>query len=417
MTSPTEILSEDSLGQKRISFFSGNKLLECWIEKENTSLRIGEIHYARVIQVEKLLNRIFYKLNNGLEVSSRLKDKKPNIGDLEIITITAEGRENKPAHAQQGFFLKGGSAIIIDNKEFLGISKKIINENKRDTITSIAKDTGLYEAGAIIRSSAESNSDDELVKNFTDLVNQWRDIKKISLDEKKEKKLFNGFSLEKQALFLYPKTKLIKDKFSSRFNELNGTDQILEAYNKIFKIKNGGTISFEKTKALISIDIDSSKRDLSSGGINKLTEDALDLCLHLIRLRSVSGLIVIDMPRLKKADYNKRFDQIKIWSEKINKNVKVLGGTRGGLTEIICNHERTSLEDNEKNISVFVALEALRGFIVRAKKNKTKLYVSENIMNIFNLELKKQINEIKNFAKFTDILIDENLGYNNFYIE
>ena len=56
----------------------------------------------------------------------------------------------------------------------------------------------------------------------------------------------------------------------------------------------------------------------------------------------MSGLIVIDMPRLKKADYNERIDQIKIWSEKINKNVKVLGGTRGGLTEIICNHERTS---------------------------------------------------------------------------
>ena len=129
MTSPTEILSEDSLGQKRISFFSGNRLLECWIEKENTSLRIGEIHYARVVQVEKLLNRIFYKLNNGLEVSSRLNDKKPNIGDLEIITITAEGRENKPAHAQQGFFLKGGSAIIIDNKEFLGISKKFDDSN------------------------------------------------------------------------------------------------------------------------------------------------------------------------------------------------------------------------------------------------------------------------------------------------
>ena len=300
MTSPTEILSEDSLGQKRISLFSGNRLLECWIENENTSLRIGEIHYARVIQVEKLLNRIFYKLNNGLEVSSRLNDKKPNIGDLEIITITAEERENKPAHAQQGFFLKGGSAIIIDNKEFLGISNRIININERDRITAIAKDTGLYKAGAIIRSSAESIPNNELAKNFTELVDQWIEIKKINLDEKQEKKLFNGFSLEKQAQFLYPKTKLIKDKFSSRFNELNGTDQILEAYNKIFKIKNGGTISFEKTKALISIDIDSSKRNLNSGGINKLAEDALDLCLHLIRLRSASGLIVIDMPRLKK---------------------------------------------------------------------------------------------------------------------
>ena len=43
-------------------------------------------------KLKKLLNRIFYKLNNGLEVSSRLNDKNPNIGDLEIITITAEER-------------------------------------------------------------------------------------------------------------------------------------------------------------------------------------------------------------------------------------------------------------------------------------------------------------------------------------
>ena len=91
----------------------------------------------------------------------------------------------------------------------------------------------------------------------------------------------------------------------------------------------------------------------------------------------------------------KRIDQIKIWSEKINKNVKVLGGTRGGLTEIICNHERTSLEDNEKNISVFVALEALRGFIVREKKISQNFMFQKTFMNIFNLELKNKLMKSK----------------------
>ena len=104
MTNPTEILSENSLGQKRISFFADDKLLEYWIESENPSLRIGEIHYARVCQVQKLINRIFFKLDNGLEVSARFKERSPKIGDLEIITITAEERETKPAHAQRGFF-------------------------------------------------------------------------------------------------------------------------------------------------------------------------------------------------------------------------------------------------------------------------------------------------------------------------
>ena len=37
------------------------------------------------------------------------------------------------------------------------------------------------------------------------------------------------------------------------------------------------------------------------------------------------------------------------------------------------------------------------------------VFVSEKIMSIFNLELKKQMVEIKNVAKSNVILLDENL--------
>ena len=100
------------------------------------------------------------------------------------------------------------------------------------------------------------------------------------------------------------------------------------------------------------------------------------------------------MPRLKKADYNERFNQIKTWSEKINKNVKVLGGTRGGLTEIICNHERTSLEDNEKNI--------LKGTI------KELEFLGSNIRGHIEVDFKSEkANVICNFA--SEYILNNNI--------
>ena len=44
------------------------------------------------------------------------------------------------------------------------------------------------------------------------------------------------------------------------------------------------------------------------------------------------------------------------------------------------------------------------------KKEGIKKKSDEELSNIFNLELKEQINEIKNFATFTNVLIDENLA-------
>ena len=81
---------------------------------------------------------MFYELFNGSQVSARYKLDPPNIGDLEIITILAEQRDGKPAHAQRGFFLKSKYAIILNEDNFLGISKKILNENYHEKLMNLA---------------------------------------------------------------------------------------------------------------------------------------------------------------------------------------------------------------------------------------------------------------------------------------
>ena len=47
---------------------------------------------------------MFYELFNGSQVSARYKLEPPKIGGLEIITIVADQRDGKPAHAQKDSF-------------------------------------------------------------------------------------------------------------------------------------------------------------------------------------------------------------------------------------------------------------------------------------------------------------------------
>ena len=408
------LIVEKSLGNNRISLFAQDRLMECWIEDDNLPFKITEIHLARVIQVLKPLKRIFYELFNGSQISARFRDVPPKVGDIEIITIKAEKREHKPAHAQRGFYLKSKYSIILNEENFLGISKNIINESERERLKCISTKIGLKNAGAIIRTSAKNISEEELEKDFLEVLTLWKKLIK-RIDFANCKKIFEGQSLQEQAANIFPSIQVIKDNNSVQFKKRNGLEQLLASYNRIFKIKNGGTLYFEETKALTSIDIDSSSRDLSKGGLNKLTEDALNLCLNLIRLRNTSGLITIDIPRLGKHEFNERFNQISLWANTMTRNTKVLGGTRGGLFEIICDHDRTSLNGNENGISKFVALEAIRE-LSNIKKNNYKLYISSNLNDIINLNFNDKLKEIKEKNPLIQIIIDKNLDNDNFYL-
>ena len=94
---------------------------------------------------------------------------------------------------------------------------------------------------------------------------------------------------------------------SNEFNNRDGFDQLVNAFSsKSFNIPNGGKIFYEKTNALTAIDIDSSNRNLSNGGINQFSKEALLLSLNLIRLRNASGQISIDLPRLNQQQMKSR---------------------------------------------------------------------------------------------------------------
>ena len=74
------------------------------------------------------------------------------------------------------------------------------------------------------------------------------------------------------------------------------------ANNPYFITKKNVGIWFQSTKGLTAIDIDSAGSKQSP---SELMQHIAETVLDQIRLRQLSGIVFLDMPRLSKADKNK----------------------------------------------------------------------------------------------------------------
>ena len=77
------------------------------------------------------------------------------------------------------------------------------------------------------------------------------------------------------------------------FEEFGIDDAIVEALNRTVKLKHGGNLHIEETRAFVAIDVDSAgKRNV--GDLDSLNIEAAKEIARQIRLRNLSGKIIID---------------------------------------------------------------------------------------------------------------------------
>ena len=122
-------------------------------------------------------------------------------------------------------------------------------------------------------------------------------------------------------------------------------DAIVEALNRTVKLKHGGNIHIEETRAFVAIDVDSAgKRNV--GEIDSLNIEAAKEISRQIRLRNLSGKIIIDFAGSSEYRFMKKV--IETLEEELADDIchsRVLGLSRGGNIEILRQRRRPSLRD------------------------------------------------------------------------
>ena len=307
------------------------------------------------------------KLDTSLNINKVLKSNQKL-----LVQVKKDSDDKKGARVSTHISLPGKYIVLMPNTTFITISQKIENEEKRKTLRNIIKENLPKGFGAIIRTSAENISEEEIKKDIKDLLEKWKDIEnKFNQSTDKPSILWESENVVEKMIIDLSDKKLEKITTNSEeeFKKLNSLKNkgnieiilekqknLLEKYDlqsQIEKLENrkiwlncGGFITIDKTEALTAIDVNTGKftgkKDLETT-IFKVNKEATIEIAKQLRARDIGGIIIVDYIDMRNKENKENIE--KLLKEALKEDrakTQVEGFTKLNLMELtrkhICSH-------------------------------------------------------------------------------
>lgn len=307
---------------------------------------LNSIFVARVDNIVPNINAAFVRISPKqvcylpledvqapLYVKKQSELKALSIGDEIVIQVVKDAIKTKEPVVSTKLTLAGKYCVLTTENTSLGVSKKIkdsdylrMNELLSTYISKLSKEYGF---GMIIRTNALEATEEELIGDLRETIEHFISLKEKSAHqtafavlEKPEvpyiQKLksadllaLDGVFTDEEDIFAEIENKLpyLKDKgllklyqddkvsLGTLYNFRGSVDKLVE---KRVWLKSGANIIIEQLETMTVIDINSgkniSKNETSILEINK--EAAVEIARQL-RLRNISGMIIIDFINMK----------------------------------------------------------------------------------------------------------------------
>ena len=287
-----------------------------------------------------------------------------------LVQIQKDKCQSKGAKATTHIKLSGRFVVLIPNVDFVTVSCKIEDEKEIKRLKEIVKNKKKENVGIIIRTSAVSKSEQEILQDMEKIMNRWKKIynkfKKIEIENNEVPCiLYKNYNvLEKLILDVIDKNieKIVVNSDELKENTMKilrenedpfikvevKKDYINEIVKQLDKLKErkvwlkcGGFITIDKTEALTAIDVNTGKyigKDDKENTIFQVNKQATFEIAKQIRLRDIGGIIIIDYIDMNEEN---RENIINIWNECLKydrSKVQIVGFTPLNLLEITRKH-------------------------------------------------------------------------------
>lgn len=388
-----EIVIDVGPSQTRVALLENKELTEIYIERQNSERITGNIYKGRVENVLPGMQAAFIDIGLDKNAFLYVKDALPNtyfeeddeyadpsrFKDYQIDELLKTGQEimvqvmkepidTKGARVTTHITLPGRFAVLMPTVEYIGISRRIENEEERNRLKKIAEMLKPKGMGLIIRTAAEDCTAEDMEGDINFLLKLWDNIKQ------KQKSVVAPRIVHKDINIIY---RTVRDMFTKdidrlvinnkehyeKVRELIGliSPQIknrVEYYNKGYDIfehfqieqqlgkvmsrkvwlKCGGYIVIDQTEALTAIDVNTGKFvgtvDLKDT-VLKTNIDASREIAKQLRLRDIGGIIIIDFIDMPDKEHeNVVLEALKNALKKDRTRTNVLGITQLGLVEM-----------------------------------------------------------------------------------
>ena len=275
--------------------------------------------------------------------------------------------KQKGAKLTTNIKLTGRQIVLMPKTDFITVSRKITDEEKKKELKNIVEKNIPKGYGAIIRTSCISVSEKEIIEDIQRLVKRWNKIKKSfeenfdlssylmeenndiikslilgTADDNMNKIITNSDKFNSETLnFLkiYNLENKIKVEFDEDvFDKYSMQKELQQLENNKVWLKCGGYIVIDKTEALTAIDVNSGKcigKDNLEATILKVNLEAAKEIAKQLRLRDIGGIIVIDFIDLQEDENkNRLLDCFVEETKKDRAKVQVEGFSKLNLLEL-----------------------------------------------------------------------------------
>ena len=301
-------------------------------------------------------------------------------GQEIFVQVIKEAFAGKGPRVTTEIALPGRLLVFVPNAKYIGISKKIWDKYERRRLKKIVSSMKEKDMGVIIRTVAEGKSE-ELIKNdFYSLVEKWKklqskskrtkgasiiyedletassvirdlftpDIGKIVIDSKKLYRKLQSYleDISPNMANRLEHYKLKQSLFESMGIE-NELDKLLQP--KVW-LKSGAYLIIEKTEAMVVVDVNSGrfvgKKNHEENSL-KINLEACKEVARQLRLRDLSGLVVIDFIDMREESNRKKiYYELRKELKKDRAKVAVSPLSDFGLLEMTRQRIRLSLLDS-----------------------------------------------------------------------
>lgn len=448
-------------------------------EKSLENINSSEGSYSQsnstsvIDEIEKLLANFNKNGVNKEKKTRKARETKLNYniglkeGQLIPVQVVREAFSTKGVKVSTRLSIPGRYVVLVPNFKIIGVSRKISSIEERKRLRTIVKEFVNGEYGCIIRTAATGISREELENDWQKLIETWKkiqkkiesnsipvllfkdfelttsiirdlfreDVNKVIVDTKKLFKEISEYLMEHSPQFL-SKVELYRGKIPL-FDFYNLEKEIEQTYKRKVNLQNGGSIIIDQTEAMFIIDVNSGKfvnEVTHEDNAFKTNIEAVEEIARQIRLRDLSGMIIIDFIDMHDPSHRKKiFSAMKKALRRDRAKTVVFPLTQLSLMQIT--RQRINLNINEKvsevcplckglgriptKAEVLTKIERwLRNFKAKSKEFRLNLYVHPFIAEYLSEGKISRITKlmIKYFVKIK-LIQDDLLALDKFRFE
>lgn len=354
-----EILINITPMETRVALVENGVPQEIHVERNNSRGLVGNIYKGKVVRVLPGMQAAFIDIGEArtaflhvddlvqrgsvkegeepADISSLLHD-----GQQIVVQVIKDPLGSKGARLSAELSIASHNLVYMPSADHIGISQRIEDEEERErlktTLVSVI-DKLQVSGGYILRTVAEGATETELSSAVRFLSRVWDDLVERKQSAQAPCCLYEDLPLYKRVLrdMVRPEVEKIRvdsreilDKLTSFANKFDPDivrllehypgerplfylygieDEITKALQRKVVLKSGGSLVFDQTEAMSTIDVNTGafvgRRNLEET-IYKTNLEAAVAIARQMRIRNLGGIIIVDFIDMQNAEHRRQ---------------------------------------------------------------------------------------------------------------